>query len=445
MSADSVTVDALEFERACRSATIADLRRVKDLYRGRFLAGFPSDSAEFEDWQRSEAMRLEAITKLLEIDPLNETGVCLQLRALSTLGRRAEAIRRYQGFTERLAAELDCDPAPETEAVFRHVKTGAHFLGDAKLTQPERPSVVVIPLRRDSSDKETNLRADALSEAITSELSRDRSLFVIACNTAAAYKEQRLTAAEVASDLGVRYLVEGSYAASPERLRLSVQLIDGKLGAHVWTTAFNRPYKDFLEVQDEVVSEIVATLRGYKGVLQRAELDRSRSKSDIELTTYELLMRGMAYKETFRREDMLIARDYFQQAIARSPGFAMAHGWLAWTWFFDVYMGWVEDPTPSLKETLAAAREAVRLDAGLDFAHWALGAAYLAAGDLRSSLSSFKRALELNPNNSDALANSAWPLMFDGDFDRAEESLEKAVRLNPYHPEWYLWGIGMLA
>jgi tetratricopeptide (TPR) repeat protein len=140
---------------------------------------------------------------------------------------------------------------------------------------------------------------------------------------------------------------------------------------------------------------------------------------------------------------MLIARDYFEQAVNEIPDLAVAHGWLAWTWFFDVYMGWVEDPGPSLQKTFDEAREAVRLDPSLDFAHWALGAAHMAAGDNASSLTSFEEALRLNPNNSDALANKAWPLTFVDRAGEAVESVESAIRLNPYYPEWYLWGMGI--
>jgi len=197
------------------------------------------------------------------------------------------------------------------------------------------------------------------------------------------------------------------------------------------------------EVQDEIVGHIVASLRGYHGVLQQAELKGSQSRSAANLSSYEKLMRGMQHKEKFQREDMLIAREYFERAVEESPEFAMAHGWLAWTWFFDVYMGWVEDPEGSLQKTFESAREAVRLDPGLDFAHWALGAAHFAAGDHEASLLAFDEALRLNPNNSDALANRAWPLTFSGRADQAVENIGSAIRLNPYFPNWYYWGLGI--
>jgi tetratricopeptide (TPR) repeat protein len=154
-------------------------------------------------------------------------------------------------------------------------------------------------------------------------------------------------------------------------------------------------------------------------------------------------MRGMALKERFLRADMLEARRHFDQAIAPSPQLAPAHGWLAWTWFFEACMGWAEDPAPAVRETFRAAREALRLDPDLDFAHRALGAAWMAAGDMNRSLAAFERALELDPNNSDAMANRAWPPMFAGDPDAAVESVERAARLDPFHPDRHLRGLGM--
>jgi len=105
--------------------------------------------------------------------------------------------------------------------------------------------------------------------------------------------------------------------------------------------------------------------------------------------------------------------------------------------------GWSDDPGEAVARTDAHARRAVELDPDLDFAHWALGAAYLAAGDNGTALDCFERALALNPNNSDVLANCAWPPMFEGRTEEAVVRLDRAMRLNPFYPDWYLWGVGM--
>lgn len=465
---DAVTVDALEFETAGRSDDLASLRRAAKLYAGRFLADFSAESEEFHSWQSTEAVRLEDLAlqvfsrlaetslktgrmaealataqRMLDIDPLHEEACRLQMRALAASGRRVEALRRFDTFTERLADELQTEPEEETTGLYEHLRRGEAVSPGAPLEEPENPSIVVLPVRNDSATDEYAFLCDALTENLTTALSRDKSLFVIARNSAEVYRDTRLNASEIAADLGIRYLLFSSVQIADERLRVNVQLVQGSDGGHAWAERYDRPLTAVFEVQDEIVGNIVASLRGYHGVLQQAELKGSRSRSGANLSTYEKLMRGMQHKEKFLREDMLIAREYFEQAVEESPDFAMAHGWLAWTWFFDVYMGWVEDPEASLQKTFESAREAVRLDPGLDFAHWALGAAHLAAGDHESSLLAFDEALRLNPNNSDALANRAWPLTFSGRADQAVENIGSAIRLNPYFPSWYYWGLGI--
>jgi len=465
---DAVTIDALEFEAAGRSDDLASLRRAERLYAGRFMANFTGESEEFERWQSTEAVRLEdlalqvfstlaernleagrlagalaAAQRMLDADPLHEEACRLQMRALAASGRRVEALRRFDTFAERLADELQTEPEDETTGLYEHLRRGEAVSPGAPLEVPENPSIVVLPVRNDSATDDYAFLCDALTENLTTALSRDKSLFVIARNSAEVYRDTRLNASEIAADLGIRYLLFSSVQIADERLRVNVQLVQGSDGGHVWVEQYDRPLTAVFEVQDDIVGNIVASLRGYHGVLQGAELKGSQSRSEANLSTYEKLMRGMEHKERFLREDMLIAREYFEQAVEESPGFAMAHGWLAWTWFFDVYMGWVDDPEASLRKTFAAAREAVRLDPGLDFAHWALGAAHLAAGDQESSLLAFDEALRLNPNNSDAMANRAWALSFSGRADEAVENIGSAIRLNPYFPSWYYWGLGI--
>ncbi|MDZ7842289.1 MAG: BTAD domain-containing putative transcriptional regulator [Gammaproteobacteria bacterium] len=463
-----VTVDALEFENAGSADDLASLRLAEKLYSGRFLEGFSCETEEFQAWQATEAMRLEDLAlqvfsrladralqagkatealntslRMLELDPLHEHACRLQMRALAASGRRVEAMRRFDAFAGMLYAELQTAPEDQTTELHERIRQGRAVAPDSTPQEPEVPSIVVLPVHNNSGHEDHDLFCDALTETLTAELSRDRSLFVIARNSAEVYRDTALSASEIAADLGIRYLLLGSMQIVDQRLRVNVQLVQGSNGRNLWAERYDRPLTELFEVQDEIVSRIVASLRGYKGVLQRAELKKSLSRRGTELSTYEKLMRGMAHKEKFLREDMLIARDYFEQAVTESPDFAMAHAWLAWTWFFDVYMAWVEDTGNSLQKTFEYARESIRLDPSLDSAHWALGAAHLAAGDLAASLLSFDEALRLNPNNSDALANRAWPLTFAGRADEAVRNIESAMRLNPYYPHWYLWGLGI--
>src|SRR6056297_3165841 len=380
--------------------------------------------------------------QILVLDPLSELGVRGVMRALSGLGRRADALRRYAAFRDELATDLGATPDAATERLAAHIRQADDRLPSAALRRPEKPSIVVMPFADLTGGKSAHL-VEGLEADLRTGLARDRALFVVAGDSADAYRETMLGAAEIAGELGVRYLLRGRVRLDEERLRLDVELTDGLRNAVVWSERFDTPRGATLSVQDEVVARIVATLRGYKGIVQRNEARRARAMPEAELSAHDHMMRGMMLKEKFFREDMRTARGHFEQALALSPTSATAHGWLAWTWFFEIYMGWTDDPRDAIARTETHARKAVELDPDLDFAHWALGAAYLAAGDNAAALDCFDRALALNPNNSDALANCAWPLMFEGRTEEAVSRLERAMRLNPFHPDWYLWGLGM--
>jgi len=388
------------------------------------------------------ATALEAAGRVLALDPLSEPGCRGMMRALNGLGRRADALRRYESFRDELATELGARPDAATERLAEHIRQADDRLPRAGLSRPDKPSIVVMPFA-DLTDGHMAHLVEGLASDVRTGLARDRSLFVVAGDSADAYRETMQGAAEIAVELGVRYLLQGRVRLDEERLRLDVELTDGLRDTVVWSARYDRSRGGILSVQDDVVATIVATLRGYKGIVQRNEARLARSRPDAALDAQDHLMRGMMLKETFLKDDMHAARGHFEKALALAPNSATAHGWLAWTWFFEVYLGWAETPETALARTADHARTAVDLDPDLDFAHWALGAAYLASGDNDMALECFERALTLNPNNSDALANCAWPLMFEGRHEEALARLERAMRLNPFHPDWYLWGLGM--
>ena len=411
--------------------------RLRDAGLSAAAARMENDLAE----GRFEAAH-RAAERVLALDPLSELGCRGLMRALSGLGRRADALRRYGEFRDGLAADLDTVPEAATERLAGHIRQADDRLPRTAFRRPSRPSIVVMPFADLTGGDKAHL-VDGLAADVRTGLARDRALFVVAGDSADTYRETMLGAAEIAGELGVRYLLTGRVRLDEERLRLDVELTDGLRNTVVWSERYDRPRGAILSVQDEVVAQIVATLRGYKGIVQRNEARLAHAKSEDDLSAHDHLMRGMVLKEKFLKDDMRAARSHFEQALALAPHSAAAHGWLAWTWFFEVYLGWTDDPEDAIARTEAHARASVDLDPDLDFAHWALGAAYLAAGDNIMALDCFDRALALNPNNSDALANCAWPLMFEGRTDEALARLERAMRLNPFHPDWYLWGLGM--
>ncbi|WP_172982723.1 BTAD domain-containing putative transcriptional regulator [Roseovarius bejariae] len=434
---------------------------------GDFLVGLEIDTPNFDQWCAQErawlreaavaravasmeavlregrfAAALGAAEQIMVLDPLSELGCRGAMRALSGLGRRADALRHYASFCNALSEDLGAKPEAATERLADHIRRADERLPPATLIRPDKPSIVVMPFSDLTGGDKAHL-VDGLAADVRTALARDRTLFVVAGDSADTYRDSMLGAAEIAGELGVRYLLQGRVRLDEERLRLDVELVDGPRNTVVWSERYDRARGSMLSVQDEAVSQIVAALRGYKGIVQRNEARIAKAKSETDLDAHDHLMRGMMLKEKFLKDEMRAARGHFEKALELSPNSAPAHGWLAWTWFFEVYLGWADDPAEALARTEQSARRSVQLDPDLDFAHWARGAAFLVAGDNGAALDCFDRALELNPNNSDALANSAWPLMFEGRTEEAVARLERAMRLNPFYPDWYFWGLGM--
>ncbi len=307
---------------------------------------------------------------------------------------------------------------------------------------PDKPSIAVLPFDNMSGDPGQEYVADGFTENIITALSRNKAMFVIARNSTFTYKGKAVDVKQVAEDLGVRYVLEGSVQRSGDKVRVTAQLIDATGGTHVWAERYDRAWDDIFAVQDEIAQTIAATLSGYKGTLQQAEYERALRKSPDTLTAHDHVIRGIVHKDRFTREDNLIAIEMFEKAIALSPDFALGYAWLAWAQVIEVFMGWSETPEETVGLAFELAQTAISLDPSLDVARWALGGAYLAALDSAQSLVEIERALELNPNNADILADTAWPLAYLGRADEGIANVERAMRLNPYYPEWYLWSLG---
>ena len=302
------------------------------------------------------------------------------------------------------------------------------------LPLPAKPSVAVLPFTNMSNDPDQEPFADGLTEDLITDLSRNAGLFVIARNSTFAYKGKSTDARRIASDLGVRYLLEGSVRRAAGRVRINVQLIDAIGGGHLWADRFDRNLEDVFAVQDEVTAKIVEALIGR---LTRPLTPRIRPKS---MEAYDLCLRARKLTE----ESPQAAREgrmLFRQAIALDPGYAEPYRWLA----LNLLLGWLlwgEPMDPTRRLALETAEKAVALDPNDGGNHWILG--YVLAHEQRwaKSDAEFATALELDPNNADAWAQLSDLTALAGRPDVAIEQLHKAFRLNPYPASRYYWLLG---
>jgi adenylate cyclase len=303
------------------------------------------------------------------------------------------------------------------------------------LALPDKPSIAVLPFANMSGDPEQEYFSDGITEDIITELSRFRDLFVIARNSSFYYKGKAVKVQEVASDLGVRYVLEGSVQAADSRVRISTQLVDADTGHHIWVERYNRELVDIFALQDEISQMVAATAAGR---LKLKAEDRAARKPIENLESYDYVLRGQAiFGDT--EEKNLRAREAYEKAIELDPTCARAYVGLATCHVLD----WISGSGDSLNEALDCATKAVSLDCADCSAHWRLGRILALRGEFEEAKVHLERALELNPNDADALAFMGSLLSQTGNHDEAIDCHRKAMRLNPYHSGLHLWLLGI--
>jgi adenylate cyclase len=308
---------------------------------------------------------------------------------------------------------------------------------------PDKPSIAVLAFDNMSGDPEQDYFADGITDNIITELSRFRNLFVVARNSTFTYKGKAVKVQQVAEDLGVQYVLEGSVQRSKERMRINVQLIDAITGRHLWVERYDKELNDLFAVQDEVARQIVATLANESGRLAKAWQERTARKGTESLNAYELDLRGWQAIGPWTKEAFASAEKLFEEAIAADPEYARPYATLALILVWQVYAGLSESPDESITRARDLAKEAIARDDAESWGHWALGAVYLKQGLHDQAVAEYERALELNPNDADVLVESAWPLAWSGRPEEGIENAKTAMRLNPRYDDWYLWALGV--
>jgi TolB-like protein len=306
------------------------------------------------------------------------------------------------------------------------------------LPLPDKPSVAVLPFDNLSEDPQWDRLADGLTEDVITNLSLSRDLFVIARNSTVTYKERPVDTRQIGRELGVKYVLEGSIQASSNRTRITAQLIEAATGRHAWSERYDRPVQDLFAVQDEVTQAISSTLLGYEGAIAEVERAVTHRKKPANLQAYDYYLLGIEAKHKETREDNIRAQELLKKALELDSRFARAYIGLAWTYGYEIWLGYTESASRTRGDWLAAAHKAVALDPYDGEAHMVLGYAYLFLGDYERAAPELDRGLEINPNNADQLMNYVDSLYLLGNAQKGVALTERAMRLNPNYPAWYI-------
>jgi TolB-like protein/Tfp pilus assembly protein PilF len=305
---------------------------------------------------------------------------------------------------------------------------------------PDKPSIAVLPFMNMSGDPEQEYFADGMTEDLITDLSKVSGLFVIARSSTFTYKGRSVKVREVAEELGVRYVLEGSVRLAGDRVRINAQLIDATTGGHLWAERYDRDLGDIFALQDEIAGKIVKAL---EVKLAAGEQEQVARRYTDNLKAYDFFLRGRAY---WRRRTGVFGKDQateqaqqmFEKAIELDPKFAAAYAELSIThWRLRAIEG------PQAKErAFEAAQKAVALDDSLPLAHTRLGWMYLWKKQHQQAIAEAKRAIALDPGFAEGYAVLAsilnWSL-------RPEEGIvlvKKAMRLEPHVSFWYVFTLG---
>ena len=304
-------------------------------------------------------------------------------------------------------------------------------LASEQLPLADAASIAVLPFENMSGDQEQEYFADGITEDIITEISKIPGLLVISRNSTFTYKGKAAKAQDVCIDLGVRYVMEGSVRKAGERVRITAQLIDGISGGHLWAERYDRDLADIFAVQDDVTAKIVRALEvkfveGAHGRLARVETDIPEA--------YDCVLRGREQYRLFSKEANLKARRLYKKAIELDPNYAAAHAGLAETRLHDWFLG---SPN-ALDQAFQLALRANALDPSLPLVYEALGNIHLFKKQHEEALAAARRWIEVEPGNADAYANLAGALHFGGEPEQAIPLIEKAMRLNPFYPFYYI-------
>ena len=298
------------------------------------------------------------------------------------------------------------------------------------LPLPDRPAIAVLPFNNMSGEREQEYFSDGISEDIITALSKLRWFFVIARNSSFTYKGKAVHMKQVAEELGVRYVLEGSVRKSGDRVRITAQLNDVATGSHIWAERYDRDLADVFAVQDQITEAIVAAIEPQ---LYAAENFRARRKPPNSLDAWDLVMRALSHYWRVTRPDNMVAQALLEKAIAIDPNYGQALSLLATSHMFGVHLGWA-DIRSAAPVAERAALAAVEADSEDPWAHNALGSVYFSTRRLDDSLAEFELALQLNPNFSLAQGYYGLALSYCGRWQEAHEAAQRAIRLSPRDP-----------
>ena len=304
---------------------------------------------------------------------------------------------------------------------------------------PERPSIAVLPFTNMSGEKEQEYFSDGLAEGIINGLSKSDNIFVIARNSTFTYKGKPVKVKQVAEEMGVRYVMEGSVQREGNRVRITAQLIDALTGQHLFSERYDRDLKDILNLQDEITMKVLTAVQVK---LTTGEGARISGKGTKNLDAYLKVLQAREHKAgTLNKERVQRAMQLLEEAIALDPGYAFAYSILSTAHFDLVIIGASESPRESLQRAVELGKKAIVLDDSNSHAHANLTFPYIYLREYDKAISEAEKAVSLSPNSAAAYWALGTALFMAGRPQEAVPMLQKSLRLSPIPVHSHVLGV----
>ena len=408
---------------------------------------------------------IAAAQQLLAIDRTHEGAWRALMRSYAARGERGMAIQAYERCRSVLAEQLDAQPSEETARLVAELRAAGAARPASQPAQPAEPPppvrseprsepraeqgtgqrggarVGVMPLQLIGTTEAEAHLGTGLAEEITTALARFRWMFLVSSSSLARLATQTRDETAIRRAFDIHFLLDGSIQRIQGRIRVSMRLLDLRMGNQVvWSRRFDRPPGDLLALQDEIAAEVVAQI---DPEILLIESQRVMSRPVAGATAYDLLLRALALFDRLDRAVFIQAGDLLRRAISTEPDYAAAHAWYAWWHTVMVGQDWSVDPAADIVRAGQLAERAVMLDPQDAKALTMAGhiRAYLHRR-LREALSLHERALALNPNLAMAWGFSGIAFAYLGDLAEAERRLQRHRKLSPLDPHGYYFETG---
>lgn len=300
-------------------------------------------------------------------------------------------------------------------------------------------SLTVLPFTNSSNDKNQEYLADGFTDDLITDLAKISGIFVIARDSAFTYKNSSLNSRQIARELNVRFVLEGSVRRAGEQIRVNAQLTNAASGTILWAERYDGKIESIFDLQDKITERIVSALAVTLSMGERETVTR-QDTNDPE--AYEIFLKGQERYHRHSRSEMLAARQQYQEALKLDPNFARAYAMLAMTYWFEFANGWTVDPEQSLAHAQRLADKAVSLDDAMPVAHFVLGLVHRERREYARALVEAEKAIAIDPNYANGRVLLASVLYYAGRAKEGLQRMQEAIQLHPYHPHNYPFHLG---